>query len=492
MAQSYKELKENFVSGLTGGSISEINYVTAVAPTAYLLWSVLQTRHGLFEQNNVPSYLLDFLLNVGAILMVTTIYSSIPVLFVILLLSTAAVVYILPSDNRPARKPMPRPQKNAAVTALSPDALPVRPFITAYRGGMMIITCLAILAVDFKIFPRRFAKVETWGTSLMDIGVGSFVFSAGLVSARPIIQTRLAGKSFSVARQLRASLKTMFPLLLLGFVRMYSVKGLDYAEHVTEYGVHWNFFFTLAFLPPFGALCQPLPTMVRCYVLPYAINFIYEQLLDSTRLKAYILTAPRLDLLSQNREGIFSFWGYLAIFLAGQAVGLDVLPRTPEIADSSASPYEKRKYIIKRLILWTISWYLVFCVSTGTKFGQRIQPSRRLANTSYVEWVVWFNNAQMLLYCLVDTFLFPSVHSARDRETERREIGRASSKILKAFNRNGLALFLLANLLTGLVNLTLDTLHMNQAGAMAILVGYAAVLTVVALGLEHYDISIKL
>ena len=32
MAQSYKTLKENFVSGLSGGTILEINYVTAVAP----------------------------------------------------------------------------------------------------------------------------------------------------------------------------------------------------------------------------------------------------------------------------------------------------------------------------------------------------------------------------------------------------------------------------------------------------------------------------
>lgn len=32
MAQSYKSLKENFVSNLSGGSIWEINYITAVAP----------------------------------------------------------------------------------------------------------------------------------------------------------------------------------------------------------------------------------------------------------------------------------------------------------------------------------------------------------------------------------------------------------------------------------------------------------------------------
>ena len=34
MAQNYKALKENFVSNLSGGTVSEINWVTAVAPVS--------------------------------------------------------------------------------------------------------------------------------------------------------------------------------------------------------------------------------------------------------------------------------------------------------------------------------------------------------------------------------------------------------------------------------------------------------------------------
>ena len=443
-----------------------------------------------------PAFLADLLLNVGGILLAITVYSSNTILLNALLVFPAVLLCALPSASGYRRRQLkPLVIKSAESTREKEELKPlsIRPFITIYRGSMMVVTCLAILAVDFKVFPRRFAKVETWGTSLMDVGVGSFVFSAGLVSARPILHARLAGKIRSLGSQLRAAFRASLPLLVLGFIRLYSVKGLDYAEHVTEYGVHWNFFFTLAFLPPFVALLQSVSAVVPYTgLVSILISSLYQALLEFTRLKPFMLTAPRTDLLSQNREGLFSFWGYLAIFLAGQALGLDVLPRNSSPKSTSESGLQQRKRLLIHLISWSALWTVLFYLVTSYNKGFALQVSRRLANQPYVLWVSAFNCAQITIFCLVETMFFPGVHMAADRASERRECEISTSRVLKAFNRNGLAIFLLANLLTGLVNLTLDTLSMSQTMAMVVLVGYATLLTAVAVALDSWDLSIKL
>ena len=359
---------------------------------------------------------------------------------------------------------------------------------------MMIITCLAILAVDFKVFPRRFAKVENWGTSLMDVGVGSFVFSAGVVSARPILKEALEEYKHINVQQIVAPFKHSLPLLALGFLRLYSVKGLDYAEHVTEYGVHWNFFFTLGLLPPFVSLFQSFsaksPTIVA--LLSLLLGCVYQTLLEFTELKAYILTAPRTDLLSQNREGVFSFSGYLAIYLAGQAVGLHVLARHPTGASAPDKAFAQRTRILIILMIWSLFWCFLFLITTSYSYGFNLKVSRRLANLPYVVWVAAFNCTQLALFCLIETCCFPDLSNAANGSIERRESTQATPRILRAFNKNGLVIFLVANLLTGLVNLSLDTLQMGQYGAVCILITYAASITSLALGLDHWNISIKL
>jgi phosphatidylinositol glycan class W len=57
-----------------------------------------------------------------------------------------------------------------------------RPFITHFRAFVNIAAAIMILAVDFQVFPRNFCKTETYGTGLMDIGVGGFIVSNGIVS----------------------------------------------------------------------------------------------------------------------------------------------------------------------------------------------------------------------------------------------------------------------------------------------------------------------
>ncbi|KAI1374265.1 GPI-anchored wall transfer protein 1 [Hypoxylon crocopeplum] len=492
-ATSYKQMKEDFVSGLSGGSVAEINYVTAVGPVAFVLWSILQSRQSFFKSYKPLSILVDFVLNVTAILLAFTLYANNSLLLCGLILAPGMLVYALPPNPVVSRKkPKLPPNAQSQKWAGALSVLSTKPFLTTYRGSMLVTTCLAILAVDFRIFPRRFAKVETWGTSLMDVGVGSFVFSAGVVAARPVLKERAEGRGAPLLQRLTYSMRHSLPLLVLGIVRLISVKGLDYAEHVTEYGVHWNFFFTLGFLPPFVALFQSALKIIPSYAaLAILLGVIYQVVLESTSLKAFILAAPRTDLFSMNREGICSFVGYLAIFLAGQDFGMFVLPRSIN-PRSGTSNVSQRITLLLTMTVWTGIWTVLYFFTTNFTYGAGLDVSRRLANLPYVLWIAAFNSAQLLACCAIESVFFPSFYNAVDAKTEQEAYETATSKVLRSYNRNGLAIFLLANLLTGLVNMTVPTLDVGPSVAMGILVGYAAVLTTAAVVLDTLNISIKL
>jgi phosphatidylinositol glycan class W len=348
---------------------------------------------------------------------------------------------------------------------------------------MLVVTCAAILAVDFRVFPRRFAKVENWGTSLMDIGVGSFVFSAGLVSARSILKQPSTKADIPFSSRMKIALRSSIPLLVLGLVRLALVKGVDYAEHVTEYGVHWNFFFTLGFLPPFVAALQSIsvgknsnPTYVYT-ALSITIASIYQAVLVSTPLQEYVLIGDRhkFGLLGMNKEGASSFFGYLAIFLSGTATGTYVLPRN-------------KNSLLWSLAAWSAFWCILFMI-TSEPWGLSIGVSRRLANLSYVLWIAAFNTAQIAAFYLVEVLFFPRAATA---EKQEEAYNKAVPKILEAYNRNGLALFLVANVLTGLVNLSVDTLGAGRVEAMAILGAYMGIITIVAVALQSRGVVIKL
>lgn len=160
-------------------------------------------------------------------------------------------------------------KEKAAVPPPAPTKRTHLPFLTVYRAHMMIMTVHCILAVDFPIFPRVLGKCEDFGTSLMDVGVGSFVFSLGIVSSKSFSPSKHANTPW--VRTCLMALRKAAPVLALGFVRLMMVKGVEYPEHLTEYGVHWNFFFTLGLIPALCSALLPLRRQVRWHVLAVAI-----------------------------------------------------------------------------------------------------------------------------------------------------------------------------------------------------------------------------
>ena len=136
-------------------------------------------------------------------------------------------------------------------------------FLSNYRASMLLVTAICILGVDFQAFPRRFAKTEDFGFGLMDIGVGSFVFSAGTVS--PTHQSKLGRNAY----------KTL-PLLVLGILKYLFVRMSDYHTVMSEYGVHWNFFMTLAIVQLICGTCTCYFQRKSIFILALVLAMAHE------------------------------------------------------------------------------------------------------------------------------------------------------------------------------------------------------------------------
>ncbi|KAI8375141.1 GWT1-domain-containing protein [Blakeslea trispora] len=437
--EEYKLAKEAHVSGCTGGSIYEINIVCASLVSSHLLWANLVKT----ERINRNSFVPQFVIYVLPLLANMTIFSDYATL-VTVGIATAAIMLSMVSAVDVRKEEKESSQETSQFLS----------YLTIYRAGAMISTCIAILAVDFQFFPRRFAKVETFGTSLMDVGVGSFVFSSGIVASRAFVDSRSKKKFASSMFQ---SIRSALPILALGFTRLFLTKSVDYQEHNSEYGLHWNFFFTLGFLPPFvTALGAFRPFAVTGLIIACTYQLILHQ-----GLQDWILNAPRVDLVSANKEGICSLAGYLSIFLLGLQVGAWV--------------FSSSKNLMFKLsgfsgFMWSLFGIWIFMFPDN-------YVSRRMANLPYVLWVVAFNVSLLTSIVFVE-----SKTSVKGR----------GPPMLDALNINGLFTFLLANVLTGTVNLSMRTLYASDLTATIINVIYMFIVCFIPWILWHqYQVRIK-
>ena len=155
MADQQKLAHEAFVSGHNGTSILEVFLVVNAVPLSYLCWKWtdfnLSSRFGQF--------LFDYLfLVVPCIISLTKIEWIIPLIITQAVLVTAVNIVGLRSTSNVTKKSQDFPLKSY-----------IEPALVSPRAFLGVLTAVGILAIDFHVMPRKFAKCETYGQSMVFI-----------------------------------------------------------------------------------------------------------------------------------------------------------------------------------------------------------------------------------------------------------------------------------------------------------------------------------
>jgi glucosaminylphosphatidylinositol acyltransferase len=530
----WKAQKEAFVSGHSGTTPLELILVCSAVPIGYATYRSLVTARGFISDHynwsswgplvpDAPSTIAFsvmvefFTLMIPLIVCESNYLRSLGVVYLSLEAAVSVAIFwgIVAMSSFRGRRADAKGERSFQTT---PRGLQGKhngnlDYLSVYRSGLLYLTFVAILAVDFHIFPRRFAKTESAGYSLMDLGAASFVFAAGLVSPRRRHPHR------TKAATMDKSLRRITPLLLLGFLRLitHSPDVLDYQEHDTEYGTHWNFFFTLAFLEAFvyvvanGAspISSKFIVATTGWILPTMILALYQYMLSLNGLQAWVLDAPRTCPTSQtrsspslahriwssgcyvlhaNREGILGCIGYSVLFLYAEWIGATCLWFNRSTSETRESkPYSSLTFstVVGPLSIMTVCMILVWRILVN-RLG--IPVSRRTTNSSFIVWTIAQNLVQLLALKLIDASFQllddrRQQHSATPRSTvlSRQHFDLAARPpISNVVNRYGLIMFVIANLLTGAINISTNTLLATDGAAFTILLGYISAIGTIA------------
>ncbi|XP_041657659.1 phosphatidylinositol-glycan biosynthesis class W protein [Cheilinus undulatus] len=487
---SQKELKEAFVSNLNGTSLQEVALGSLLSPVCIINRGLIlilyyQAKRTLPLPLPLVSHLcLDFSLLILPLVLSCTILSSIllQVILSLIFLLACIIGFIYLKNNHA--------QSTVSAFLQSHVQFEQVPFVTMFRVFVNVKTAISILAVDFSVFPRRYAKTETYGTGVMDFGVGAYIFANALVCPEA------RGKSISGSRvnHIKKQLLSVWPLVALGLGRLVSVKMTGYHEHVKEYGVHWNFFFTLAIVRVVTSLLLAVLPANQSWVYAILISGFYQFALEKSELKDFILhnNDREKDFIHANKEGIFSVVGYVAIYMAGVQVGLYVM-----------QPRSLVRQWLKALLNLLFACFILYTALWTCQ--TLIEPvSRCLANLPFCIWSV----AQSLLFLscigIADIVLLFSkktsgchlVPSSWNLFKKESDSGKKTYKVerlclVQAVSRNQLLFFLFANVMTGLTNSLVDTLSCSSVFSVCVLLLYMFVNCFVIYLLHVCGITIK-
>ena len=269
---------------------------------------------------------------------------------------------------------------------------------------------------------------------------------------------------------LKPVLLRSLPIVAIGMIRLLTNKGLEYHEHVSEYGVHWNFFFTLAVVTVASTLIRFDRVNANVdfksgSVLPWTLLGLYQISLSLYGIQNYIEDGERrctrdtsalCDFFAANREGILGCIGYLSMYLISEEIAQYCIWS----ADVEVPTQRGKRLLICCGLLWAFHWLLTTVLD--------IEVSRRSTNATFILWTM-AHNVTILMLTWAAFYLAD---------------GSAVSPIFDAVNRHGLIVFILANLMTGLVNLSINTLTVADSQALGVIFAYLFAVGSVALAVD--------
>lgn len=322
------------------------------------------------------------------------------------------------------------------------------PSLTILRIACMLITIIAILAVDFpSIFPREFSKTDQYGYSLMDTGVGILIFGMGA--------------AFGLSKREKSSRSDFVQfvfVLIIGVARAIVITYLSqndlYRFNENEYGRHWNFFLTVAVIKLLNEGLLRGKTGVSWLVFGFFSMVFYEFHLQNGLELAMMKNdhigdhdpeiSGLLNFLNSfyvaNQEGICSCIGYFCLSV-GSAAFTKIF-----MSDENDSKTDQFRKLVKIWCFWTLS--NIFAPGNA---------SRRLANTKYVVWIF-----ALCYYCWLMVFVI----------TQHIQ---TVPKIFEKLNKHQMGAFLVSNILTGAVNSGMNTLECGPVQAFIVMVIYLMV-----------------
>jgi phosphatidylinositol glycan class W len=260
----------------------------------------------------------------------------------------------------------------------------------------------------------------------------------------------------------------MFDLLRLTVTTLCTWDPI-HQEHVSEYGTHWNFFLTIASTSLLNGFLRPLLPHKSSLFVGLALIVGYQYLLTNGGLSEFIMTAPREGFFGHNREGICGCLGFLAMHLLSHGIGEELHSFTEA----------GRGGVVHKRWRWNALFLICLDVLLWATLGavqHRIEPvSRRTVNLAYTLWVLAVSVGLLGALVLIDLFCYRLQQSV----------------ILRAMNRNPLTVFIIANLSTGIVNLSTQTIYHSDTVALGIMFMYMFFVTGVAVSLEAYGIRLR-